>query len=229
MIHSIKMGIVQVFVVPCTGGYLLVDSGYPGSLSVIKRRLSTLGIGMTDVRYLLLTHNHIDHCGSSAEIREASGARLIVHKNLVPFIAAGDGGLDGAQPVSVGMRGMMGLLRRLSTASDRFPALIIREGDLIVDETPSDLLRGLGIPAQLLFTPGHTNNSLTMVFDDGDVICGDIVFNSPLFQLLGSRYRPILIQDEKLVKESWQKIRAAGGKRLYPSHGAMLPVEKLKI
>src|SRR5262245_46034651 len=58
-------------------GHILVDTVMPESTSLIKANIEKLGFKITDIKYLLNTHAHIDHTGGLAEIKKASGARMV--------------------------------------------------------------------------------------------------------------------------------------------------------
>ncbi len=45
---------------------VLIDTGVAGKFSVLKRRLSELGLRVGDVNLIILTHEHYDHIGATA-------------------------------------------------------------------------------------------------------------------------------------------------------------------
>ena len=57
-------------------GHILVDTVMPEATSQIKGNIEKLGFKVTDIKYLLNTHAHIDHTGGLAEMKAASGAQL---------------------------------------------------------------------------------------------------------------------------------------------------------
>ena len=59
-------------------GHILVDTVMPEATSQIKASIEKLGFKVTDIKYLLNTHAHIDHTGGLAELKQASGAKMIV-------------------------------------------------------------------------------------------------------------------------------------------------------
>jgi glyoxylase-like metal-dependent hydrolase (beta-lactamase superfamily II) len=67
-------------------GATLVDAGMPGHLPDIEGKLHDLGLKLTDIRRILLTHQDIDHIGSAADIARASGAEVYAHEADVPYI-----------------------------------------------------------------------------------------------------------------------------------------------
>ncbi|MCC3779696.1 MBL fold metallo-hydrolase [Streptomyces sp. UNOB3_S3] len=62
---------------PGAEGWALVDTGLPGHAERILAELAGLGARPGDVREIVLTHSHIDHMGSAADLAEATGARVL--------------------------------------------------------------------------------------------------------------------------------------------------------
>jgi len=58
-------------------GHILVDTAMPEATSQIRASIEKLGFKVTDIKYLLNTHAHIDHTGGLAELKKASGGRLV--------------------------------------------------------------------------------------------------------------------------------------------------------
>lgn len=58
----------------------LVDTGTTYSLPNVEKALSTIGLTWDAVRYIILTHIHLDHAGgASAMMKAAANATLVVH------------------------------------------------------------------------------------------------------------------------------------------------------
>ena len=60
----------------------LIDTGpkTDESLAVLKSELARAGHQMSDIRRIILTHTHEDHCGLAATIVRESGAEVFVHE-----------------------------------------------------------------------------------------------------------------------------------------------------
>src|SRR6185369_9763927 len=58
-------------------GHIVVDMVMPEATSQIRASIEKLGFKITDIKYLLNTHAHIDHTGGLAELKKASGGRLV--------------------------------------------------------------------------------------------------------------------------------------------------------
>jgi len=56
----------------------LIDTGpkFPGIMKMIRERLKRVGIKMTSIERILVTHGHIDHFGLAVKIQKAAGHPL---------------------------------------------------------------------------------------------------------------------------------------------------------
>lgn len=57
-----------------------------GGASDLLAALEQLGRQPRELTHILLTHYHLDHTGSLAELRAATGARVAVHRADAPFV-----------------------------------------------------------------------------------------------------------------------------------------------
>ena len=79
--------VIATAVLDGPGGVALIDPGPSTTLPALKAGLGTAGIGMTDVRALVLTHIHLDHAGASGTlVRENPGLRVYVHERGAPHL-----------------------------------------------------------------------------------------------------------------------------------------------
>src|SRR5437867_3795623 len=69
----------------------LVDAGpnWDEALATLEQRLAARGRKLEDIGLLLLTHQHFDHVGLAATIKERSGAEVAALEPLARFLAAG--------------------------------------------------------------------------------------------------------------------------------------------
>src|SRR5262245_737279 len=73
------------YVLGASRNRLLVDVGWPGTLSKLQAILRRKDITFQDIGHLLITHYHPDHAGLAQEVK-AQGVRLIVLEQQLPFI-----------------------------------------------------------------------------------------------------------------------------------------------
>jgi glyoxylase-like metal-dependent hydrolase (beta-lactamase superfamily II) len=62
-------------------GVVLVDSGMhePGSMAHLERALDRAGLRVEDVRLVVCTHAHVDHCGQAPVVAERAGCEVWLH------------------------------------------------------------------------------------------------------------------------------------------------------
>jgi metallo-beta-lactamase class B len=70
-------------------GHILVDTVMPEATSQIRASIEKLGFKITDIKYLLNTHAHIDHTGGLAEMKQVSGAQLVAGEDDKPLLEGG--------------------------------------------------------------------------------------------------------------------------------------------
>lgn len=78
----------------------------------------------------------------------------------------------------------------------------------------SDHFEVLGFPYEILETPGHTADHISLLVDDV-LFCGDAAMNG--FPSL--RRTIIWIENLRQYKQSWETILQRNSRMLYPGHG----------
>src|SRR6266850_1149064 len=72
---------------------ILIDTGRPRDTVAIVSALAKHGVAPADLSLILHTHGHWDHCGSTAQLRRHSAARIAIHAADAPMLRRGDNGL----------------------------------------------------------------------------------------------------------------------------------------
>jgi metallo-beta-lactamase class B len=70
-------GYVSVWLIPTSGGLILIDSAQEPYVDHVIDGIRKEGFDPKDIKYLILTHGHLDHFGGAARIRQLSGARVV--------------------------------------------------------------------------------------------------------------------------------------------------------
>jgi metallo-beta-lactamase class B len=73
-------------------GSILVNSSLETSVPLIRSSIEQLGFKFNDVKILLISHAHYDHCAGSFQIKELTGAKYMVMEQDVPVIENGGKG-----------------------------------------------------------------------------------------------------------------------------------------
>jgi endoribonuclease LACTB2 len=90
------------------------------------------------------------------------------------------------------------------------PYLEITQNDnlLLKFEDSQKFLAGIGIDGEIVSTPGHSADSVTLLIDEGFAFTGDL---PPLF---------MVTEDDQFTRESWDKIHGHKITRIFPAHGS---------
>jgi glyoxylase-like metal-dependent hydrolase (beta-lactamase superfamily II) len=91
-----------------------------------------------------------------------------------------------------------------------FPPLILGENDIVLIGDSTDLLKSIGINGKILYTPGHSRDSISVILSDGSAFVGDVAMN--FLRLTRIEYRPIYVEDINAVYESWRRLVEQGAK-----------------
>jgi len=80
------------YLITTSRGHILINSSVESSVPHIRESIEMLGFRFSDVKILLISHAHWDHCAGSALVKELTGAEYMVMDADVPEIEAGGKG-----------------------------------------------------------------------------------------------------------------------------------------
>jgi len=169
-----------------------VDLGWPGTMGQMRAGLKRMGVPFNEIRYGLATHYHIDHAGLAQELKQA-GVSLLVLDAQVHAIP---------------------LMKRWTKPWDNYVDISTHDNVTISFAESRPVLEQIGIRGEILHTPGHSDDSVSLLLDDGSAFTGDLV--PPEY---------IGMEDVEVVLSSWQLLRERGATRIYPAHGPVRPME----
>ncbi len=70
-------------------GLILINSSLEVSVPLIQKSVESLGFRFSDIKILLISHAHYDHCAGSARIIQLTGAKYYVMDADVPVVESG--------------------------------------------------------------------------------------------------------------------------------------------
>ncbi len=70
-------------------GHVLIDGAMPESADQIAANIRRLGFRLEDVRYLLISHAHMDHAGGLSRLKQLTGAKLLASAGDKPELETG--------------------------------------------------------------------------------------------------------------------------------------------
>jgi len=218
-IYPIHMGIDTTMYVVKGEGIILIDGGEPHKLAKFKAGLAKALIQPEEIKLIILTHGHWDHIGSTRDIKQLTGARVLMHHKDMHFLAEA----KPIQPPGLTPWGkIVSLLLTLISPLIHIPTF---EVDIVAGDEELSLSE-YGIPGKLIYTPGHSWGSVSVLLDSGEVFVGDLAMN--LFPLCLNPGLPIFGDDIQLVKDSWKRLLDMGAKTVYPAHGEPFPAQVMR-
>ena len=188
---TLTINSTHFYLIGLPSGWLLVDAGW--KLEQFTHQLKAYHIPLADIKYVMFTHHHPDHAGLIQDIKTLSGAKLIIHEKQIHYLDA---------------------LWKYALKMGANQPLRVEPGDLVSPDR--DRLRSIGIRGELVETPGHSADSISLVLESGLAFTGDL----PLPEFTTG-------DQQALVRQSWQKLLARGARTFYPSHTAPLPAERI--
>ncbi len=194
----------QAYLFEGPDGLAVIDPGYTGSYRAVLRYIAEHGRSAADLRWVILTHHHVDHGGTALALCQATGARLALHADDAPYLAPGRprermtgwGLIDRVPP---------GLAQYLMTCA-ACETTKLREGDTIA---------GL----RVIHAPGHTPGSICLFApEESALFVGDVLNNQR-----GLARPPWTVNyDHRQAREAPLRLAGLSFERAYFGHGRPL-------
>lgn len=190
MINLLKYGNTNCYYIEGKNGSVLLDTDWAGTLQLFYSKIKELNIKSID--YLLITHYHPDHMGIAQDIVENMNAKLLVVDVQQDYIHSSDKIFENDKNI-------------------RFKPIITKP-IIISCEQSRKFLNELGIDGEIIYTPGHSDDSISLILDKGIAFVGD------LYDLNSAA----AFNDEKIT-DSWERILSHNiSKICYGHHEQML-------
>lgn len=168
-------------------GAVLFDAGWAGTFPAFCAELGRLGKKLNDIDYLVISHFHPDHYGIAQEIAD-KGPVILVCDVQKEYMHASD---------------------MIFEKDKRMQFYPIREEKvkMITLAESRRVLAELGIDGELLHTPGHSDDSISLWLDKGELFVGDL---NPLYELE--------LHKGTEIGTSWERLLALKPKTVYYGH-----------
>jgi glyoxylase-like metal-dependent hydrolase (beta-lactamase superfamily II) len=137
-----------------------------------------------EVTHVLITHYHIDHGGIAQEMKD-KGAKLVVMESQIEHLNNQEKFIR--QPLV-------------------FHEIKIEDNIALAFEGSRVFLKTLGIEGEIISTPGHSVDHVSLVLDKGIAFTGDLPPENSS-------------QEGSDVFRDWQLLKTMKTKRIYPAHG----------
>ena len=171
---------LAAYLIATPKGLILINANLQSSPPLIEKSVAALGFHFRDIKILLISHAHYDHCAGAAQILTLTGAKYEVMAQDVPVVETG--GRDDFQYAN--------------DKSMHFPPAHV---DRVLHDGDTVSLGGTTLTAHL--TAGHTKGTTTWTLDEPlaggtmhVVIVGSPNVN-PGYKLVGNKAYPQIAAD----------------------------------
>ena len=187
IINELNYSKTNTYLIEGDSGKLLFDTGWAGTLHDFCSVMGELSIPVQSIDYILISHFHPDHMGIAQQIANM-GPVIVVADVQKDYIHSSDS------------------IFEKETGTDFIP--IEDTGLVFVDIKDSrDFLARIGISGQIMHTPGHSDDSISLCLDNGTMFVGDL---NPLYELD--------LHKNTQIGNSWEKILALNPDVIYYGH-----------
>lgn len=177
----------------------IIDTGTPGNAKKIIDYVEKKGFQPTDVKFIVLTHYHMDHMGSAKQLKDLTSAQVAVHENDADYVSG---------------------QRQMPAPKQARPRATIT-----IEPVPVDIrLKGGDRIAGLVvhFLPGHTEGSIMLLdekrkvlftgdslrYDGKEITCSPAEYCSDVGEMLGSIAKASRLDFEVMLPGHGQPLRA---------------------
>ena len=189
MVTKLKYGNTNTYFISGTKGSILLDTDYAGTLQMFYKEIKKNGISLKDITYILATHYHPDHMGLVGELVNM-GVKFLVMDTQVPILHFSDE-----------------IFRRDKTLR-LLPSVPEDKAEVIACKDSRAFLAALGIDGEIVSTPSHSEDSITLVLDSGDCFVGDL---EPMEYIDG-------YEENSALRADWEKIMNVSPRVIYYGH-----------
>ena len=181
------------YLIQTNDGWLMFDCDCAGTFAKLAKALKTEGISLGEVNYLLVSHFHPDHAGLAQTLKEM-GVILLVMEEQRAFLHVQDAIYVKAN-------------------DQQFKPILEKDNLYLPCAQSRSFLAGLGLKGEVLHTPGHSEDSVSLILDGGAVFHGDL----PPFAQAEAFQNP-------KISQSWAAIMEKQPAFAYAGHWPKIPL-----
>lgn len=187
IVHELDYSKTNTYLIEGDSGNLLFDTGWAGSFPDFCRSVKNIGIAARDIDFILISHFHPDHMGIAGEIASL-GPVILLPEVQSGFIHSSDAIFEREKGI-----------RFYPVEDDKVRSFKISDSRA--------LLKEIGIDGEIIHTPGHSDDSISLALDDGSLFVGDL---NPLYELK--------LHKGTQIEESWNKLFSFHPRIIYYGH-----------
>ncbi len=135
--------VVSSYLVESGEGLVLFDSGFPHTAELLFERIELLGYKISDISYVIHSHEHFDHFGATYKLKQKTGCKTFIHK-------------DAADTFRIHPH-------HTEIQSAYYPEAALFVPD--VEFVNGTIIRLGKLNIECIHTPGHSAGAATFIFD----------------------------------------------------------------
>ncbi len=186
-VHEMKYTNTNTYLIDGDKWKLLFDTGWAGSFRAFCSAMGEIHIPVQDIKYIMISHFHPDHMGIAQEIADL-GATIVVMDVQRNFVHSADVVFE----------------KEHNTA---FVPILDASVKIVRIEESRQFLQTIGIGGEVIHTPGHSDDSISLYLDTGELFVGDL---NPLYELD--------LHKGTQIEDSWKRLMKLNPKKVYYGH-----------
>jgi glyoxylase-like metal-dependent hydrolase (beta-lactamase superfamily II) len=202
--------IANCYLVKTGTGFILIDTGMSFGRGTLVKTLEKAGCKPGNLNLVVITHADFDHTGNCAYLRKKYGTKIGIHRNESPAVETGRMLLNRKRKQSFFNRTMMYLMGFLIFRRFK-PDIYLEDGES---------LSAYGLDARVYHFPGHSQGSIGVLTEEGDLFCGDLLVNG------NGPETSSFYDDTEQLKQSVARLKTLKIRTVYPGHGRPFPPEE---
>ena len=183
----LKYSNTNTYLIEGKSGAVLFDTGWAGTFPEFCKAIGEAGKKLQDISYIMISHFHPDHMGIAQEIAD-HGPVIVIADVQKPYIHSAD------------------IIFERSSDKDYRP-IVDKKVRVITREESRSLFTSIGLAGEIIYTPGHSDDSVSLWLDEGILFVGDL---NPLYELE--------LHEGTEIGRSWHKLLALDPKKVYYGH-----------
>ena len=189
MVTKLKYSNTNTYFIRGAKGGILLDTDYAGTLQMFYKEIKKNDISLKDITYILATHYHPDHMGLVGEL-VSMGVKFLVMDTQVPNLHFSDDLFSRDKTLRI------------------LPSVPEDKAEVIACKDSRAFLAALGIDGEIVSTPSHSEDSITLVLDSGDCFVGDL---EPMEYMDG-------YEENKALQSDWEKVMSFSPRVIHYGH-----------
>ena len=189
MVTKLKYGNTNTYFIRGAKGSILLDTDYAGTLQMFYKEIKKNGISLKDITYILATHYHPDHMGLVGEL-VSMGVKFLVMDTQVPNLHFSDEIFSRDKTLRL------------------LPSVPEDKAEVIACKNSQAFLAALGVDGEIVSTPSHSDDSITLALDSGACFVGDL---EPMEFMDG-------YEENKALQSDWEKVMSFSPKVIHYGH-----------